>query len=200
MTKKGKGQDEGNSLANNIYPSRVTSPLEGTPFKGCDAAAPIPAPLSLHACHVKPEWTDYNGHMSESIFLLVFGDSSDAFFRYFGIDEAYRASGFSLYTMDTRIRNLAEVSTGEPLRLTLQLLDLDEKRLHIFHSMVHGDSGALLAVGEQVLAHVDMKAGRSCPLPPDLYARLDAIRKAHAHLPVHPMVGTTLGLKRKANS
>lgn len=196
----GRRTDEDNSLANNIYPPRVTSPLEGTPFEGWDEAAPIPAPLSLHTCRVKSEWTDYNGHMSESIFLLVFGDSSDAFFRFFGIDEAYRASGFSLYTMDTRIRNLAEVSEGEPLRLTLQVLDLDEKRLHIFHSMVHGETGVLLSVGEQVLAHVDMKAGRSCPLPPDLYARLDAIRKAHAHLPVHPMVGTTLGLKRKVNS
>jgi acyl-CoA thioester hydrolase len=80
------------------------------------------------------------------------------------------------------------------------VLDLDEKRVHIFHSMFHGETGALLAVGEQVLMHVDMKLGRSSLMPPEIFARLEAIRNAHAHLPVHPMVGTTLGLKRKAGS
>ena len=173
---------------------RVTSPLEGVPFKGWNAQAPIPAPLALHSCVVRPEWTDYNGHMSESSYLLVFGDSSDAFFRYFGIDEAYRAGGFSLYTLDTRIRYFAEVSAGEPLRLTLQLLDLDAKRLHILHRMLHGGTGAELAAAEQVLAHVDVQAGRSAPLPADLHARLEAIRAAHAGLPLHPMIDAPLGI------
>ena len=93
-------------------PGRVVTPLEGVPFAGWDATKPIEAPLALHACAVKPEWTDYNGHMSESAYLLAFGNSSDAFFRFIGIDEAYRASGFSLYTIDTRIRNLAELGVG----------------------------------------------------------------------------------------
>ncbi len=176
--------------------ARVTSPYEGIAFRGWDDSRPIPAPLALYTCSVLPEWTDYNGHMSESIYLYVFGNSSDAFFRFFGIDEAYRDTGFSLYTIDTRIRNLAEVAEGEPLRLTLELIDLDEKRLHIFHRMQHGLSGAELAVAEQVLVHVDMREGRSCKLPPDLHARLAAIRAAHANLPRHPMLGTTLGLKR----
>jgi len=179
---------------------RVTSPLEGVAFAGWDEAAPIDAPLALHSCVVKPEWTDYNGHMSESIFLLVFGDSSDAFFRFFGIDEAYRARGFSLYTVDTRIRNLAEASQGESLALTLQLLDLDAKRLHIFHRMRHGRTGVEIAVAEQVLVHVDRKAGRSAPLPADLHARLAKIRAAHAGLPAHAMVGTTLGLRTGAKA
>ena len=172
---------------------RVTSPFEGVPFAGWDA-------LALYSCVVKPEWTDYNGHMSESFYLLVFGDSSDAFFRYFGIDEAYRAGGFSLYTLDTRIRYRAEVGAGEPLRLTLQVLDLDAKRLHILHRMLHGISGAELAVAEQLLAHIDVKAGRTAPLPADLHARLAAIRAAHAELPVHPMVGAPFGIARRQGS
>jgi hypothetical protein len=75
---------------------RVVAALEGVPFAGWNAARPIPAPLALHACVVKPEWTDYNGYMRESANLLVFGDNSDAFFRFFGVDEAYRAGGRSL--------------------------------------------------------------------------------------------------------
>jgi acyl-CoA thioester hydrolase len=173
-------------------PGRLVTPLEGVAFAGWDAKKPIPAPLALHACTVKPEWTDYNGHMSESAYLLVFGDSSDAFFRFIGIDEAYRASGFSLYTIDTRIRNLAELGIGDPLRLTLQVVDLDAKRLHIFHRMTRG--GRDVAVAEQVLAHVDMRAQRTAPFPPELYDRLAAIRAAHSALTLHPMIGAPFGL------
>ena len=175
-------------------PSRVVTPLEGVPFAGWDAAKPIPAPLALHACTVKPEWTDYNGHMSESAYLLAFGDSSDAFFRFVGVDETYRAGGFSLYTLDTRIRNLAELCEGDPFRLTLQLVDLGAKRLHIFHRMTHGGTDAEAAVAEQVLAHVDLRARRSAPFPAELYDRLAAIRAAHSHLALHPMIGAPFGI------
>ena len=175
-------------------PGRLVTPLEGVPFAGWDAKKPIEAPLALHACTVKPEWTDYNGHMSESAYLIVFGNSSDAFFRFVGIDEAYRASGRSLYTIDTRIRNLAELGAGDPLRLTLQLVELDAKRLHIFHRMTHGDTGAEVAVAEQVLVHVDTRAQRSAPFAPELYDRLAAIRAAHSGLALHPMIGAPFGI------
>ena len=177
--------------------TRIVAPYEGVPFAGWDEAAPIPAPLALHACVVRPEWTDYNGHMSESVYLLVMGDSSDAFFRFFGIDEAYRASGFSLYTLETRIRNLDEASDGDPLNLTLELIDLDARRLHIFHRMTNATTGARIAIGEQILGHVDMKAGRIVALPETMHARLEAIRRAHARLPRDPMIGSTIGLRRK---
>jgi acyl-CoA thioesterase FadM len=141
---------------------------------------------------------DYNGHMSESCYLLVFGDSSDAFFRFIGIDERYRdEQGLSLYTVETHIHNIREVAEGEPLRLTLQLLDFDDKRVHIFHAMHHGASGDLLATGEQMLVHVDMAQGRATPMPADLQARLQAIAQAHASLPMPPQVGKPMGIRRK---
>ena len=179
-------------------PGRLSTPLEGTGHYPWDPLAPIASPLSLHQTLVKPAWVDYNGHMSESCYLLVFGDNSDAFFRYIGIDEAYRDSGGqSLYTVETHLHNLQEVSEGEPLRLTLQLLDADEKRLHIFHAMYHGVRGDLLATGEQMLVHVDMQAGRSVNMPVDLLQRVTAIRAAHAHLPMPQQVGHAIGIRHK---
>lgn len=177
---------------------RVGTPLEGTGHRPWDPLAAIDAPLCLHRPVVLPQWVDYNGHMSESCYLLVFGDNSDAFFRYVGIDEDYRARGMSLYTVETHLHNLREAAQGEPLRLTLQLLDLDEKRLHIFHSMFHAGSGALLATGEQMLVHVDMRAGRSCAMPAALAQRLQAIRAAHAGLPVPAQVGHVMRIRHRA--
>jgi acyl-CoA thioesterase FadM len=175
------------------------TPLEGTPAPPWDPAAPIAAPLCLYRPTVLPAWVDYNGHMSESCYLLVFGDNSDAFFRLVGIDEAYRdQGGHSLYTVQTHIHNIREVAEGEPLRLSLQLLDFDDKRVHIFHAMNHGASGDLLATGEQMLVHVDMAQGRATPMPADLQARLHAIAQAHANLPTPPHVGKPMGIRRKS--
>ena len=175
---------------------RVVTPYEGRSYQAWAPSAAIDAPLKLHRTDVRPEWTDYNGHMSESCYLLVFGDNADAFFRFIGIDEDYRAHGHSLYTVETHLHHRREVSQGEPLGVTLQLLDHDTKRLHIFHEMTHGTSGALLATAEQMLVHVDMTAGRSARIPPDVAERLDAIRRAHAGLGRPDVVGKPMGIDR----
>jgi acyl-CoA thioester hydrolase len=178
-----------------IASGRVTTPREGQAFAGWDPGAAIPAPLAFHSTGVPEAWTDYNGHMTESAFLLAFGDSSDAFFRYVGVDEAYRAGGRSIYTVETRIRNRREARLGDRLALTLQLLARDAKRLHVFHAMANEATGEVLANAEQVLAHVDMREGRSSPFPPEIAERLDAILGAHKVLPIDPTVGVPTGLR-----
>ena len=170
-------------------PDRVVTPLEGRPSPPWDPHAPVPAPLRLLRCTVEPSWVDYNRHMSESCYLLVLGNGADAFFRHVGIDEAYRAGGHSLYTVETHLHHHREVAEGEPLSLSLRVLDHDARRVHVLHEMHHGDSGALLASAEQLLVHVDSAAGRSCAMPDDLQERLATIEAAHAHLPRPPLVG-----------
>jgi acyl-CoA thioester hydrolase len=175
---------------------RVVTPYEGTGAVEWNGSTRIDAPLRLHRATVKPEWVDYNGHMSESCYLLVFGDSADAFFRFIGIDEAYRAAGRSLYTVETHIHNRREVSRGDPLALSLQLLDHDSKRVHVFHEMTHGETGALLATAEQMLVHVDVDAGRSADMPTELLERLDAIQQSHARLSRPALAGRPMGINR----
>ncbi|WP_202879356.1 thioesterase family protein [Nocardioides cynanchi] len=177
---------------------RVTTPYEGRPAVW-DDAAPIEAPLRLHRTTAPPEWMDYNDHMSESCFLLAFGDSADAFFRFLGIDEAYRAGGHSLYTSQTHLHHRHEVSLGEPLAMTVQLLDHDRRRLHVFHEMRDGETGLVLAEAEQLLVHVDTAAGRSTDLPPELLRRLDRIAEAHGVLPRPDVVGRPMGIRRTTN-
>jgi acyl-CoA thioester hydrolase len=179
---------------------RVVTPYEGGRAQPWDPAAAIPAPLRLHRTTVPAAWVDYNGHMSESCFLLAFGDSADAFFRYFGIDEAYRAAGHSLFTVETHLRHRGEAAEGDPLRLELRVLDLDAKRVHVFHELYHEGTGALLATAEQLLLHVDTAAGRVVPLPDELAGRLRAIRQAHAVLPRPAGVGHVISIPQRAGS
>lgn len=174
----------------------LRTPLEGVAAVVLQPGEPIAAPLRLIRPTVPNEWVDYNGHMSESCYLLVFGDQSDAFFRLVGIDEAYRAAGQSLFTVQTMIFNLAEAHLGDELDLALQVLDADEKRIHIFHTMHNAKTGELLATGEQMLVHVDMNAGRSAPMPGDLLQRVMAVQAAHALLPTPPQAGRNIAIRR----
>lgn len=176
----------------------IVTPYEGARAQPWDPGAAIPAPLVLHRTTVPPAWVDYNGHMSESCFLLAFGDSADAFFRFVGIDEAYRAAGHSLFTAETHLHHRGEAAAGDPLRLELRLLDVDAKRVHVFHEMYHDGTGALLATAEQLLLHVDTTAGRVVPLPDRLSGRLAAVRAAHADLPRPAAVGHVMGIPHRS--
>lgn len=173
--------------------SRITSPYEGSGHRRWEADAPVEAPLRLHRTAVRPQWVDYNGHMTESCFLLVFGDSADAFFRYVGVDEGYRAAGHSLYTVQTHLHHRREAVEGDALELSLQVLDCDAKRVHVYHEM-HRRDGPLLAAAEQMLVHVDMQRGRSAPMPPNLLRHVQAVRQAHADLPLGELVGRPLAI------
>ncbi len=157
----------------------------------------VEAPLNLYTCDVDPNWIDYNGHMTEASYLTAFGDASDALFRYIGIDEAYRGAGNSFYTVETHINYYQEVAGGERLRFTTQLLGLDEKRLHFFHSMYHATSGDLLATTEQMLLHVDMNASAVAPIKPAVYQALQAIMTTHQDLPLPKQVGRQMKVGKK---
>lgn len=177
--------------------SRVTTPYEGSGHSPWDPAAPIEAPLRLHRTSVPAQWVDYNGHMSESCFLLVFGDSADAFFRFVGIDEAYRAAGHSLFTAQTHLHHRGQADEGDVLDLTLRVLDHDDTRVHLYHEMRRDGDGALLAAAEQMLAHVDTRVSRSAPMAPDLMDRISAVRRAHAALPTPALVGRPLAIRHR---
>ena len=159
--------------------SGITTPYEGRGALPWRDDAVIPAPLRLHETAVCQDWVDYNNHLSEWAYLLIFGDNADALFRFIGIDEAYRASGKSLYTAETHLRHLREVKLGQRLTLTLTVLGHDDKRLHLLHEMLTHGAGCV-ATAEQLLLHVDAVAGRVAPFGPDLCRQAAADRdRAH---------------------
>ena len=142
----------------------------------------VAAPLDFYRGEVLPAWVDYNRHMTEAAYLTAFGWASDALFSYIGDDDEYRAAGHSFYTVETHLAYLREAAELDPLRITTRVLGVDRKRLLIYHEMFHGDDDTLLATTEQMLVHVDMNAGRSVEILPDVRAALDAICAAHSTL------------------
>jgi carnitine 3-dehydrogenase len=155
-------------------------------------------PLRLHTARVLPEWVDYNGHAHESRYLHVFGDASDAFLRYIGIDAAHLAAGGSYYTVETHLSFLREASAGERLHVTTQVLGFDERRLHLFHELYRSDDDVRLATAEQMFVHVDTAEGRARPAQPKVLARIAKLATAHAALPRPERAGRAIGMSGAA--
>ncbi|QRM56046.1 carnitine 3-dehydrogenase [Sinorhizobium sp. BG8] len=152
--------------------------------------------LHLVDTKVSAAWVDYNGHMTEHRYLQVFGDTSDALLRLIGVDLEYVRDGHSYYTVETHIRNLGEAKLGDALYATCQILSSDEKRLHIFSTIYNAATKEALATAEQMMLHVDSKAGKAVTAPEKVLAKLQAITEAHAALPKPEGVGRAVGQKR----
>ena len=129
--------------------------------------------------HVRPEWVDYNGHMTDFRYLQVFGEAMDALYRRVGVDEAYRSSGRMLYTVDTQIAYLAEAQVNERLYATTRVLSVDNKRLRVQHRLHRGSDDKLIATGEQTHLHVNTRAGKASAMDEEVYRRLETLRAAH---------------------
>ena len=148
--------------------------------------------LRLHEVLVAPEWIDYNGHMTESRYLEVLADSTDAFLRRIGIVGAYIDAGRSYYTVETHIRHLGEAHAGDRLSVATRVLGHDEKRLHLFHELRRAPDDVPIATGEHMLLHVDRAAGKTTAAAAEILATLAEIAEAQAELAWPESAGSSI--------
>ncbi|HEY2541846.1 MAG TPA: L-carnitine dehydrogenase, partial [Gaiellaceae bacterium] len=59
--------------------------------------------LLVHEIQISPAWIDYNGHTTESAYLRMTGDATDALLARLGVDASYVAAGGSYYTVETHL-------------------------------------------------------------------------------------------------
>ncbi|MGD6747479.1 thioesterase family protein [Streptomyces sp. BH106] len=123
---------------------------------------------------VRPEWIDYNGHMSEAFYVLAFGHATDAMMIETGLDSTYRESTHcSLYTVESHIRYLGDVPEGAHLAIRTRVLGAASKKARFTHEMFvvdeeaaePGPDAAPVATTELLAIHVDQEAGRAAEFP-----------------------------------
>jgi len=140
---------------------------------------------------VRPEWVDYNGHMTDSRYLQVFGDATDALWRKVGIDAGYRARGRSLYTVESHVTHQAQARALDTLTVFARVLAVDAKRVHVYCELVRAD-GTTVATGEQIYLHVDTTAARSAPMDAGVREQLEALVAAQARRPAPERAGRAI--------
>lgn len=146
---------------------------------------------------VHHDWIDYNGHMTDAAYAIVFSKAVDQFMIELGINQDFREKEhYSIYTLETHLCYLAEAHKGQQLTIHLQLLDYDEKRLQVFFVM-ESESGTRLATSEQMLMGMDMKNGRPAPFPSEILSKIEALVQKHNNHPFPKEAGRKIGIRRK---
>lgn len=144
---------------------------------------------------VPPTWTDYNGHMNETHYLEVAAQATDRFMEMVGVDAAYIAAGRSFFTVETHIRHLDEVTAGDRIRVTTQVIAGEGKKMHLFHRLLAGADRRLVATVETLVIHVDLTTRRSTPPPPEIASALAQYAADHAALALPDGAGRAVGQK-----
>jgi acyl-CoA thioester hydrolase len=157
----------------------------------------FPAPYDRYEGEVRPEWIDHNGHMNLAYYTVLFDYATDLMFAELGLGLDYRQrTDLGTFVTETHNRYERELLVGEKVRVAIQIIAVDDKRLHLAHEMFRLADGERAATQELIFIHVDLKQRRVTPFPPELKARVDAATEAHAVLPRPAWVGRHVGMQR----
>jgi acyl-CoA thioester hydrolase len=128
-------------------------------------------------------------------YLVLFDHATDLLFDELGLGLDYRRNEEKgTFVAETHIVYERELLVGEKVRVATRILGSDEKRLHLGHEMFRLRDGERSAAQELMFLHMDLKARRVSPFPPELRARIGAWTEAHAALPRPAWAGRRIGL------
>jgi acyl-CoA thioester hydrolase len=125
--------------------------------------APAGGPFTGFSTGVRPEWLDYNGHLTDWAYSVVCSQANEALIDALDLGASYRErTGCALYTVEARLRFLAEVRPDTRLRAVSVVIDADAKRLRLRTTLLD-DAGTEVLTGEYLYLHVDGRTGRVAP-------------------------------------
>jgi len=152
--------------------------------------------LITYKTPILADWVDYNGHLRDAFYMLIFSYATDAFMERIGLTcDNREASGHSLFTLEAHINYLNEVKLRELVEVRTQIVAHDHKRVHLYHSLHKVDIDEPLAASEQMLLHVDLAAGpRSAPFDEEVLNTLLGIVQDQKDLSAPKYVGRVIGL------
>lgn len=148
---------------------------------------------------IEEGWVDYNGHLNQAYYGVIFDRAIDEALTPVGLGPEYiRERNCSYMTVESHTCFIRELMHTDPVRVVSRVLDVDDKRLRFYGEMQHAIDGWTAATVEYMFLHIDMSVRRTSPWPPDLRDRLEALRSAAAKLPVPERAGRRIAIPRKA--
>ena len=162
---------------------------------------PQAALIDLHREVVQTTWVDYNDHMNVAYYVLIFDHATDALLDFVGLNHLHREkTKNSVFVVESHLTYEKEVMKGDELRVTTQILDMDEKRLHIFHRMYLIDSNDLVSTNELMILGVNLSKRRVYPFAEKVAANLNRIMLSQKSLPHPPQAGQSIGIRKSSNA
>tara|TARA_B100001179_G_scaffold140700_1_gene101569 strand:+ start:150 stop:620 length:471 start_codon:yes stop_codon:yes gene_type:complete len=103
------------------------------------------------------EWTDYNGHMNLSYYILVFDLGAEVILSKFKMGEqSAKTTKKSTMVVETHTTYNNEVKEGDEVDVFLSHFDHDNKRIHYKLEMYEKSDNILSATTEVLALYVDL--------------------------------------------
>ena len=143
--------------------------------EGARAGHGEPEPLTW-AEDVRPEWIDYNGHLSEGYYVLVFGHATDAAMVALGMTPEYLAATGARRSSRSRRTSATSTRCRRSARLDVRpsVIGVTGKLLWLWHEMWSEDR--LRATEEVLMVHVERPRAGRARSPTTLRRRAEALR------------------------
>lgn len=156
-----------------------------------------PTALTCYRTTVRHEWVDYNGHMNDSAFAGVFSEATDALLEWLRLGAESRAEhAYTVFTLETHIRYLAQAYEAQPLLVDVRLVDHDAKGLHVLMMLREANESTALATGELMLMGIDSTTERPAPFPEAVGERVGELRRWHGYDDCPSDAGRAIGIRR----
>ncbi len=155
-------------------------------------------PPVIHRAVVVPEWIDYNGHFNAGYYVVVFDDALTGWLDHCGLGRERKAAlGVTTFTVESHTTYLRELSAGDPLEITGQLLRSTDKKIHSFLRMHHAEDDTLRATNEVMTLHIDLATRRPVAMHRDALDRLSTVSEEQKSLEWPAQAGRVISVEAK---
>jgi len=114
------------------------------------------------------EWTDYNGHMNLSYYILVFDIGAEVILSKFKMGEhSAKTTKKSTMVVETYTTYNQEVKEGDEVDVFISYFDHDNKRLHYKLEMFDKAKNTLSATTEILALYIDLNIRKVAEFEPE---------------------------------
>lgn len=152
-------------------------------------------PLRTLTFQIPSDWLDHNGQITQSHYVQLFHNATEALFRYIGIDNVYRLNIGSYYPLEAHLSHCMTLYTGDRVQVLTRVLSADEKRIHLFQALTREGDDSLAATSEEMMTFVRVGTGRSGPVQGNVRDRLLELARLHSELPYPERAGAIIGIR-----
>lgn len=154
------------------------------------------APFVSSPMRIEPGWIDDHGRLPAAYQHVLFGQALEEALFVVGLGPDHVGeTGASALPTEVLTAHKRDLRLGDQVRVTLQLIDHDGERLHLYLEMRHAAEGWTATACEILAAHADLVTRRTEPFPTSVLRNLAVMKAAHARLR-RPISGGALALPR----
>jgi len=126
------------------------------------------------------EWTDYNGHMNLSYYILIFDMGAEVILSKFKMGEhSAKTTKKSTMVVETHTTYNQEVKKGDEVDVVLSHFDHDNKRLHYKLEMYDKAKNTLSATTEVLSLYIDLNIRKVAEIEKEKLIIMDEFINKH---------------------